>query len=787
MSSTLLARLAALKISLAPAFNCGSIRNGSQWFIGREGEVAGKLVQWAAFGDFARNLSEKWTNSENLSAQEQEQVHAFIKDAQAKIRKEREDHWAQVQVEVEKEWALFSDLGTTPYLERKDISGLWGCRVEAHDRGARLIVPARDVEGRIWGYQRIYSEKLSISGTDKIFREGARKEGCFHLLGGELKGASCIYLCEGISTAIAISGAIPGVPVVSCFDAGNLGYVAKALRGIYHGAHFCFCADNDCWPAKDGKIYHTGRVKAERAAAENGPGHVVLPVFPRELFQERPTDFDDVRRLLGVEAVKQQILNAPKALETDEPTALRGLDARNAKGEPIKPGERSVAMALLRYYEDHIMVQDQDVFLYMDGYWQWQSRDGIKQIKRELAILYGAKAGIRDIENAYRYFLTHAPTPPRDVNLFVPQYWCANFRNGTLHFMKQSGGVPKLEFRQHCKPDFCTAQLPFDFPGLDRLETPPGEFEKMLERIWEKDADFPAKRRVLSQLFGAAIMPAYTKIFFLVGKRGSGKSTVIKLVNRLIDPKNVSRVDPSYFHGFHMETMVGKLVNMDPDINLHKPIQDDIIKKIIDRVPFRVSRKFQTDLMAPLPPIHLFGGNDLPQSMEGATGAYSRRVIILNFGAYSAEDEEQKGNGYELDFDEWLWHEAQNEIISFAIKGLVDLVSCKGHFTVPNSSKESLKEWDSRSDMLGDFLEALELGEVDKGNQYFLDPKGIITRKLLWERFASWQRESGYTCALWDQRKFASALRRGGFKDKKSDGVRYWVGIGVKPSGESAV
>ncbi len=769
-------------LTIAPEFNGGFVREGSQWFTGKSATVNGRTLTWAAFGDFARGISIKWTDvaAGTVSPEEERVLNEFIAQAHTENRKAREEHWEKVRPLIQEEWDSFSTLGESPYLKRKGFTALLGCRLEAHERGTRTIVPARDAGGTLWGYQRIYSEKLDIG--DKQFRGGARKEACFHTLGDLPRPGKAIYLCEGVATGASVLEALgPDATVITCFDAGNLGPVGRALRKAYPDSPFVFCADNDQWPSRDGQIYYTGEKKAEAAAKEVGNAVVILPQFAPEHHGARPTDWNDVHQLVSIDEVRAQLAAGPRAKGGED--IIQTIQLKGKDGAPKKPSQASVAKRLMDHYGPNLIKQDRELFLYRDGYWQHQSLNEQDLIKQEIGRIFGPIGTIQDIENTFRYMLIHAATAPASVNLLIPPYFAANFRNGTLHFRPDPGGEPKVEFLPHSREDYLTTQLPFEFPGLESLERNP-EFDAMLERVFKSDPDKDAKVRVLAQMFGAALMPCYPKIFFLVGPKGSGKSTVCKLLSRIVDARNMSHVDPSEFKKFNMESMVGKLLNMDTDINLQAEMSDSMVKKIIDRVPFRVERKFQTDLLAPLPPIHIFGGNALPKSMEGATGAYERRVIIVTFGAWSAES--QGEGGFNLDYDEFVWRQGWQGILAFALGGLKDLLRAKGHYAVPGSSRDALKEWDSRSDPLAQFLDAVEHKEVDKGNQYFLSPDAEISRKDLWECFASWQENQGKTRAPWDAKKLCGALRTKGFREKMIRGVRYWVGIGSHASQDGA-
>jgi hypothetical protein len=62
-----------------------------------------------------------------------------------------------------------------PYLVRKGVAS-YDLRVNEY---GDLVVPLRDVDGKIWSLQRIKET------GEKPYEKDARKEGCFHVIGGE--------------------------------------------------------------------------------------------------------------------------------------------------------------------------------------------------------------------------------------------------------------------------------------------------------------------------------------------------------------------------------------------------------------------------------------------------------------------------------------------------------------------------------------------------------------------------------------------------------------------------
>jgi phage/plasmid primase-like uncharacterized protein len=756
-------------IKIRPDFSGDFIRDGSQWFKGQTIDGPDGSFQLAVFGDFSRGLSERWVSREKVSSAEQERINEAITKAARENRAERERHWALVALEVEKEWEGFSDLGTTPYTERKSFRGLYGCRVEPFARGARLIVPARDCQGKLWGYQRIYSEKLSQTGTDKIFREGARKEGCFHVL-GNLDGAERVLVCEGISTAVAIFEALDRRwPVVSVFDAGNLVHVAKDLRAKLNDTPFIFCADNDQWPSRDGKIYHTGRVKADAAAAASGNASVVLPVFDASHLDKRPTDFDDLLHLQGARAVADQILN-PKPPE------------QAVLAKP-KITETTVAEGILKTYGEDLVRQDKSLFRYNGKYWEELESWEIDQLKNQINGACGNALDSKKVNSVFATFFRMVPHVPPGTNLFTPNPSCGNFLDGTLRLNRDPlSGVYALSFSEHKRTDYLTWVIPVEY-RCDRAARN-RRWERLLEDVLEGHADKDGMLRALKQMGGAMLVPTFPQLFFLHGASGSRKSTVALTLARLVAERNVSSVDPANMENFQIEGMIGKLVNLHTDIDDGAPLPRGFLKRFEDASPVQVNRKGKAVVRATLPQVHIYCANNLPPNFEGSGKAFRRRLTLLHFQRDLTNGSEDK---VIKRYEELIWAEGYQGILNWCLEGLEDLVRAGGKFFTPRHSLETLEGWQEEHDPLAQFLEALAHKEVDGSAQYVMSPSATITRKNLWEAFNSWQDGEGRARAPWNAAKLANAMRKRGFCEKKIRGVRMWIGIGLTASEESDV
>ena len=210
----------------------------------------------------------------------------------AEIRAKREaDRLASQQVAAEKaedEVSTYADASADhPYLVRK--------RIEPHgikiDRAGRLVVPVIDQEGEILSYQTIDAD------GNKRFLKGGKIEGGFYELRGNRK---VIFIGEGFATCASIHQAT-GFTTLVAFDCGNLAKVAKSAKEMFLGSRIVICADNDQFTSGN-----PGLTKA-KAAASLVFGEIVYPIFNESDLASKPTDFNDLHTLQGIEAVKEQI------------------------------------------------------------------------------------------------------------------------------------------------------------------------------------------------------------------------------------------------------------------------------------------------------------------------------------------------------------------------------------------------------------------------------------------------------------------------------------------------
>ena len=301
-------------------------KNDGAYCLHDDGMPAGWLTNHTD-GRGAEAWSAKGKRRE-LTTAEKAQIEANKRQRQV----EQEEKQRSVARGVQQKLDALAVTGASDYLMRKKVRGYDGVRYG----DGYIMIPICDSDGTIWNSQTIYDdqaipEKLKAQGRNKHFPYGGRKKGLFFVI-GSLANANAAYVAEGYATAATIHEAT-GLPVIVAFDAGNLAPVIEAVQSRFPDLALTVAGDGDQWKPEAG---NTGRLKAEEAGKQYGCT-VVFPEFGDILKKNKPTDFNDLHVLAGLEEVTRQLLETEKTKETDAEviTRLAGLPpldyARQAK------------------------------------------------------------------------------------------------------------------------------------------------------------------------------------------------------------------------------------------------------------------------------------------------------------------------------------------------------------------------------------------------------------------------------------------------------------------------
>ncbi|EDA7616284.1 toprim domain-containing protein, partial [Salmonella enterica subsp. enterica serovar Typhimurium] len=269
----------------------------------------------------------RWSSKGYVQSDEEKallRAQAAQKQAE-KAAQQQKDHESSAK-RVEKQLAKLNEpQQQTAYLEKKGLQVHKG--VFTDKEGQKTFIPAYDVQGKQWTMQYINED-----GT-KRFAKNARKEGCFHVVGGldALKESPVLIVAEGYATAGSITEAT-NMPTVAAFDSGNLEPVAKALKEAYPDKPIIIAGDDDIsqsckMKVKDKASVNVGREKALETAKAVG-GVAVFPIFAK-----------------GEVPGKDELSQIKPAAYLAHQTASRKLEAHTSGDKPLPDAEVKVLQA----------------------------------------------------------------------------------------------------------------------------------------------------------------------------------------------------------------------------------------------------------------------------------------------------------------------------------------------------------------------------------------------------------------------------------------------------------
>lgn len=227
--------------------------------------------------------------------------------AAAEAKRQLQGERAKLANEI---WTAGADATDHPYLQMKCVRahglriGRWPLFSKETGEIFRwlpnaLLIPITNAAGKITSLQGVTIEPTEDGpSARKSYLKGAKKTDGFHIIGTPAPGKP-IALCEGFATGATIHE-LTGWCVVVAFDEGNLRSVAVQMRDLFPGHEIIVCADNDAWT--DGNP----GVKVANGIGNELNMRVIVPQFRDTA--TKPTDFNDLAALEGIEAAQAQLM-----------------------------------------------------------------------------------------------------------------------------------------------------------------------------------------------------------------------------------------------------------------------------------------------------------------------------------------------------------------------------------------------------------------------------------------------------------------------------------------------
>lgn len=394
----------------------------------------------------------------------------------------------------------------------------------------------------------------------------------------------------------------------------------------------------------------------------------------------------------------------------------------------------------------HMFVMGRVVYIYKDGYYHEDEEEAmLKTLIRGCLLEQYIKS--TTIDRIHRLFLQDVDLirASDEINTYSP-HW-VNFENGMYNAIEG-------KMYKHSWKTYSTVQVPWPYePGKDYGDG------KVLEEFLHYAIPDADDREMLLQYIGYCCTKdtRQQKMLIMCGDGGTGKSTVINLIQAIVGKRNTSNVPMSKLsERFTAVFMQGKLLNSCADLEIDALDDVSIIKQLIGEDEIKAEHKgkavFSFENFAKM----LFSTNELPLVRNEKTDGFYRRLLVLTMNV--------KPTVRDVNLKDKLKREIPY-LIHISMQALQRMYKAGGIHVSENSIKATRQ---LRKD--SDTIEAFLTDNCVKGT---LDDK--LDRKELYEKYAEYCKEWGRESHK--KNAFFKALRSKGFSDKPSNGIYFFKGI----------
>ncbi len=249
---------------------------------------------------------------------------------------------------------------------------------------------------------------------------------------------------------------------------------------------------------------------------------------------------------------------------------------------------------------------------------------------------------------------------------------------------------------------FSRTSLPFAFDTQARCP----RWQTFLQEVFDDDEERVA---LLQEWFGYNLVPdmSLAKFMLLVGKPGTGKGTVLRILQHLLGPGQFASISFKQLGSdFGLQSLIGKLAAIMPDAHLSRRTDAtqalEVLKNIVGEDTMSVNRKFMDALNVQLQCRFTLAANELPRLPDNCR-ALERRLCLLDFPVSFIGRE-----------DTHLLEKLQTEapgIMLWALEGLRRLRAV-GSFTDPKIVQPIRRDFSAILSPVIDFVD--ECCEIDK-------------------------------------------------------------------------
>lgn len=423
----------------------------------------------------------------------------------------------------------------------------------------------------------------SLKGLQKAIEDGQR-----------------VFYCEGEKDVKTVKS--HGLTAITCGASGDW---VSGCATLFKGADVVILQDNDKPGEKSAKAIE----KDLRSVAKSV--RIVVPTPDLE-----HGDISDFFKDHTVEDLEALLKEEPKKEAGDD----LDLDQFHLINENSGKITGVFDLAIFEYLKTtkDLFVLGGVPYIYRDGVFRPdQSGAELKTMIREL--IYPEFVKSPTIKRIYDLFISDASlqVTTEDLNQY-PVEWI-NFRNG-FYDARSKRMIP------HDPKYRATNQIPHEYD-------PEGQLKGTTVQEWLMFiCDTPEDIEMLCQFSGLCLTrdTRQQKFLILNGEGGTGKSTVIRMIEKMIGTENTSNISLNQLtQRFQAFGLMGKLLNSCADLEIDALSDTSILKKALGEDTFSAEAKGKDQISVRNYAKLLFSTNQLPIVKAEQTNGFYRRLLIL--------------------------------------------------------------------------------------------------------------------------------------------------------------
>lgn len=537
-----------------------------------------------------------------------------------------------------------------------------------------------------------------------------------------------VFYCEGEKDVLTVNK--HGLTGVTCGASGDW---VPGCTTLFSGADVVILQDNDAPGEKSSKAIEADLRTAARSVK------IVVPTPDLE-----HGDISDFFESHGVEDL-EKLIEAAETKVVDEAPDLDRFHLIGTNGKVTGVFD----LAIFNYIKatEDLFILGGVPFIYEGGVFR-PDPSGSKLKTMIRGLIYPEYVRSTTLKRIYDLFISDQELQARaeDLNAY-PVEWI-NFQNG-FYDPREKKLIP------HDPKYKAVNQIPHFFHperGLKGTRVP-----EWLTFICDGNDDIS----MLTEYAGLCLTrdTRQQKFLILCGEGGSGKSTVIRMIDRMIGSENISNISLCQLtQRFSAYGLMGKLLNSCADLEIDALSDVSTLKKVLGEDTLSAEAKGKDAISFKSYAKLIFSTNELPIVKAEKTNGFYRRLLILTMNRIPERKETDFFDRLSAEIDDFIW------IVVMALEKLYQ----RGAIMESLGSVEAVKRLRCDSDTVEAFL----------NDQVVRSQAGRIKKLDLYRTYEDFCRDMERQSLT--KQNFYRSMKTKGFGEIKTGGTEYFRGINYR-------